>query len=403
MHLLAANRPLVCRGCDHTIPEGSLCISEIPKQVHGLNNVRPDVFRHFHVRCDECHSGRSCYQVYASRQPASIAQKHTDCVSCGRPIPAGEPVLHDSFLVLNQEARAKGLPRAWAGLAGFWEVPLKGATRFNDLSASLRWRFHIAGLGNGRGIRTPVQAQQFYLQSVPASVRNLGERAVRQFLDGKQASHVESVANAPNKAKALGNTVWESARSNIRRGSRNMTRMQKLGVNVRNGAHAARLVTKSACVSAARGGAFAAALEAPVSVAENAIHVMKGRKTKEDAAKDVAKDVGKAGLAGGVVAGGLTVVVAMGAGPLMATASPVVGVVGFGIFGFSSARRIRCAIVDGPDDGGLSFVYLRFHTKRSDSEVSISCYDAFAASVGSQRSQDELEVECSQKPRSRHS
>ena len=269
------------------------------------------------------------------------------------------------------------------GLAGLLNVPLRGQVRFNELSAGLRWKFRLAGLGNGRGIRTPAQAEQFYLRSVPASVRNLGEKAVEQFLKGKQASHVESVANAPGKAKTLGNTVWEYSKNNTQRGSRNMTRAQQLGVSIRNGTHAAGLVAKSAAVNAARGGALAAVLEAPVSVAENAIHVMKGKKAKEDAAKDVAKDVGKAGVAGGVVAGGITVVAAMGAGPMMTVAAPIVGTVGLGVFAFSSAWRIRRAIGGDPDGLSSSWVHLRFHAEHRDSEDGISCYDAFAAAVGS--------------------
>ena len=168
-----------------------------------------------------------------------------------------------------------------------------------------------------------------------------------------------------------------------------MTRLERLGVTARNGTQAAGLVAKSAAVSAVRGGAFAAALEAPVTIAENTIHVMKGKKAKEDAAKDVAKDVGKAGIAGGVVAGGATVAAAMGAGTLITTAAPVVGAVGIGVFAFSSARRIRTAIVDEPNHPSLDWAHLRFHTERGDVEPKVSCYDAFVASVGSQ---DELEV-----------
>ena len=359
--------------------------------MHELDNVRLGAFRRFHVSCKECRPDKSCYQMYASRQGAIIAQVRADCAYCGHAVPAGESVLYDSFIVLNQEAKSKDTPRSWTGVAGLWSVLRKGPVHFTDLSPGLKWKFRIAGLGNGRGVRTPAQAEQFYLRSVPASVRKLGERAVGQFLKGKQASHVESVANAPGKAKALGNTVWEYAKSNTHRGPRNMTRAQQLGVNFRNGAHAARLVAKSVSVNAARGGALAAAMETPVSIAENTIRVMKGKKTKEDAAKDVAKDVGKAGIAGGIVAGGATVTVAMGAGPLMATAAPVVGAVGLGVFAFSSAWRIRRAIVDGPDDRSLSWVHLRFHAEHRDSEDSISCYDAFAAAVGLQRSRDELE------------
>ena len=260
MHLVANAGPLVCSECDHAIPEGNPCISEIPEQVHELDSVRPSAFRHFHVRCDECESGRPCYQAYASKQPATTAQKRIDCAFCQRPIPAGELALFDSFLVLNEDAKHKNHKDRWSWFPGFFHVPLEAA-RFRELSPGLRWRFRIAGLGNGRGIRTPAQAEAFYLRSVPTSVRNLGEGAVWRFLKGKHASHVESVANAPGKTRAPSNVVWESSKSNVQRGPRNMTKMQRLSVTFTNRAHAAGLVAKSAASSAARGGAFAAALE----------------------------------------------------------------------------------------------------------------------------------------------
>ena len=124
MHVVANAGPLVCSECDHTIPEGSPCISEIPEQMHGLNSAGRSAFRHFHVSCEECQTGRPCYEVHASRQPTSIAQKRTTCAYCARPIPAGGLVLRDSFLTLNEESGARGNEKAGQGLASLLNVPL---------------------------------------------------------------------------------------------------------------------------------------------------------------------------------------------------------------------------------------------------------------------------------------
>ena len=71
--------------------------------------------------------------------------------------------------------------------------------------------------------RTVDAASSFYESSVPSAVRNLGNDAVVAFLDGKHASHIEAVVNAPGRMMDAANIVWEAARDNLARGGADMT------------------------------------------------------------------------------------------------------------------------------------------------------------------------------------
>ena len=60
-------------------------------------------------------------------------------------------------------------------------------------------------------MRTPYEAEQMFRRTVPAPVRNMGPRAVSDYVKDKHGSHIKSVSNAPGKAKSIDNFIWESA------------------------------------------------------------------------------------------------------------------------------------------------------------------------------------------------
>ena len=381
MYHLETKARVDCSGCGHSIAEGSLCISEMPERVHELRGIRLGVFRHFHVNCEECVSGESCYQRHASLSANTVvAQKGVDCAFCGYSLTRGQEIVVDSFFVLDREIEGDDTRKTGQGIAGLGTARFDEFVLFGDLSFSARLKFLRAGLGGDRGFRSYGEAEQLYVSSIPSQVRNLGEGAVLDFLKSKHASHIESVANAPGKARVPGNTLWETAKNNVRRGSRDMSRLEHLRANAVNGIHTAGIVGRAVAWNATRGAAFAALLEAPVSGTVNTIHVVKGKKSRRGAAKDTATDIGKAGAAGAVVAGGVTVAAALGAGPLIASAAPVAVPLGAGLFAYSSVQRVRRATKDPT----LRAIQLRFHTERTecaDAQSGGSCYDAFAAAV----------------------
>ena len=98
---------------------------------------------------------------------------------------------------------------------------------FYDLSLQLQQKFKDAGLGRDLGARTSAEAQSLFQDSIPYPVRNLGEDAIRHFTDGKDASHIQSVQNAPELARDSNNLIWERSGINRARGSEDMMGMEQ--------------------------------------------------------------------------------------------------------------------------------------------------------------------------------
>ena len=372
---------ITCDGCGHPILKDQPVLSDTPEQIP--EDFSREAFRHFHIRCHRCGANSTpCYQLYASRQASFTAQANTDCDRCGHPIHAGQDVLRDSFFIWNttRDAGDTGDKREVSGwIAGASRAHKSAApTPFNALPSWLKLKFIKAGLGNGRGYRTLAEAEQFYLRSVPPSVRNSGWKGIAKFLKGKDASHIESYANQPGKAGMPRNFVWEPQKWNRSRGSANMTRLTKMRVNASNGAHAARIVGKNALGNALKVTMWAVLLEGWVSTAEGAICVGKGKVSKENAAKKVAVNTAKSSAIAGTTAFGVTVAASLGAAPVLAAMYPVVVPVSVVIYGVSVVQRIQAAM---HDPNPLLRVPFYFHTSCSDCGTGLSCFEEFAAEI----------------------
>lgn len=406
MWYVTADQELTCDGCGHQIPSGQTCISDLPKRLP--KKITRSEYRHFHLACPECdpmpgervfvgqpfqsptrlsqpalvETPKSCYQVFASQLSAERAKSEMVCLDCGHLILEGEEVVQDFFFVRDSGHKRNDAPEIGHGPAGLIAALVKGQpvkpTSFARFSPPTIRKFMRGGLGNGRGYRNFTGAREFYDASVPKMVRNLGEGAANQFVKGKQASHIESVAKAPGKAMNPRNIIWEPAKRNIKRGSRNMTRIEVIGARALNATDAVKIVGGAATKNAGKGVVWTVLFEFPVSLAENGICVFRGKKTHKAAAKDTGKDLATAGAAGGIIAAGTTVAVAMGAGPALTVAAPVLVPVGVGIFAISSGSRIWRAWKDG-----LTKLELNFHANCPDCETETSCYASFADWVSS--------------------
>ena len=384
MYFRATETESVCAHCNHPIAAGSLCISLAPIDDQ---DIEPSEFAVLHLECDDCESGESCFVSYASKQSPIEAQDEGVCAYCHHGIEVGQPILFETILAIAEETEAEQAPQVKAGarldklgqgLATMRFFRNVASSRFRDLPLRLQKRFQRMGLGNGRGLRTPGQARALHQQVVPGPIRRLG--MTEEYLRGKTASHIESVANAPGKAKSATNIVLESAKSNANRGSRNMTRFELFGLKAKNAVDASRIVGRQMAGSAMRGAAWAALFEAPISAAVNGIHYGKGRKSGDDAIKSVAADTAKAGAVGG----GIGIVVAAGGGAILAPIALPLAIVGGSIFAVSSAFRIGRALSDEPkDDGELeaAWAVLAFHVECVECDTGELCHDAFLRSV----------------------
>ena len=366
--------PIRCEGCGHSIAEDQPRLSDVPEHMPEGLDLR--AFRHFHVSCDSCDSAVPCYQLYASHQTPFAAQTRAECSSCDHPIRLGQDVFRDSFYVWDQGAGRKDAGEL-SGVVATMGTPAPESASYTGLDAGMRLKFQRAGLGNGRGMRTPYEAEQMFGSTVPRSVRNMGREAIGDYVKDKHFSHIESVANASGKAKSPGNIVLESARRNLRRGSANMTKADQLRARASNGIDAAKVVAKRSAGAVGKAASLAAAMELPVSAAEGIIRVKKGKASKKDAVKEAGVNVAKAGIAGGAVAVGLTGAAVLGAAPVLAAVSPVVIPAGLAMYGVSSVRRIREA---ARDPQSLASVALYFHAGCVECEGDM-CYESFAAEI----------------------
>ena len=218
---------------------------------------------------------------------------------------------------------------------------------FSDLAPAVKAKFAMAGL---RGAWRPIDvAQGFFKEGVPAPVRNLGEDAVVAFVKGKHASHIRPVARFPQMMMDHSNIVWERAKANLARGAANMDAKELAKANALNALDATGIVMNQAIRTAATAGCVGMALEGVVSIAENSIYVYKGKKEIADGAKETAQEILKKGGLSALGGAGWMVALALGAGPAISAAGPVLVTVGGATFLVTAYKRVKEAL-DSSDE-----------------------------------------------------
>lgn len=363
-----------CAECRHHIQPGRLCLSELPEETPA--GVSRGDFRNYCVGCPQCwaQGKHACYVRYLdSGKSTGQTPRSLPCARCGRRIGAGEKAGVDVYYEWpseTAEARYDTLTKSGvAGLAAAAQVGtiIRGVPDggFASLSDSLQRKFMDAGLRPEHGIRSVTEAQALYQESVPAFVRNYGEDAVRQFLQGKDASHIRSVHHSPYLATDPGNIVWESSGINRARGAADMTGWEHFTAQASNAFDTATVVMRECATSAATSGLIAAFLEAPVAAVENYIHYRKGHKTGEEAVKDAARSIAMHAGTGAIAGVAVTIAIGLGAAPIIATVAPILMPIGFALYGISALKRIMNALADGLplNQVGTYFCSPRCHTK----------------------------------------
>ena len=379
---MIAGTDLRCRECGHSIQPGRLCLSELPEETPaGVN--RQD-FKNYCIGCPQCWS-QGKHACYVRRLESGLDTGRTPrslpCARCGRRIAGGEKagveIYYEWANVLEEANTSKPTSpfskEATAGIASASlgvDVLIRGVPSgsFSDLSSGLIKKFKDAGLSGGRGVRNLHEAQEFYRESTPYPVRNLGEGAVKEYLAGKEASHIDSVKNAPQSARDSDNLVWEDSGINRTRGSKDMTGMEKLDAKATNAFDASTIVFRECLESGAMTALYTALLESPVAVIENYYHYKRGRKTGEDAVKDAAMAIGKRAAAGFAVGFTITaaVVLVPGTAAVLVTMAPVLVPVGIALYSYSALKRILDAraydLPPGLSKVGTYFCSPRCHT-----------------------------------------
>ena len=371
---MIAEPGLRCAECRHSIQPGRLCLSELPEETPA--GVSRGDFKNYCIGCPQCWTlgKHACYVRHLdSERNVGKTPRSLPCARCGRRIGAGEKASVEIYYDWPGEtADERSGVRTKSGFAGLATAAQVGTIirgvpdgSFANLTDSLQRKVMDAGLRPEHGIRNAAEAQALYQESIPSFVRNYGEDAVRQFLHGKDASHIQSVHNAPHLAADSGNILWENSAINRARGTADMTGWGQFTAQAGNSIDAAAIVMRECADAAATSGLLAALLEAPVAGVENYIHYQKGHKTGEEAIKDAAKSIVLHAVAGAVVGIGVTIAVGLGAGPIIATLAPILIPVGLVLYGLNALKRILNALADGLPlhRVGTYFCSPRCHTK----------------------------------------
>ena len=346
---MIAEPDLRCAECRHTIQPGRLCLSELPEETPA--SVSRSDFNNYCIGCPECwaQGKHACYLRHLdSNGKTANTPRSLPCARCGRRIGAGEraaveiyyewpEALKDSESPIGKWSAVGGVTAA-AGL-DIWARGVPDGT-FDHLSQQLQRKFQDAG-----GMYRPLDmAGSFYNDSIPYPVRNLGENAVKSFVDGKEASHIIPKADAPHLAASNDNIIWENHEINHARGTENMTGPDQFRAHATNAFDASTIMFRECLTGAATTAFWAALLEAPVTVIENYFHYQRGRKTGEEAIKDAAVAVRNRAATGFVVGFTVTGAVSLlGAGPLLVTVAPILMPVGLVLYGLTVLKRITNA------------------------------------------------------------
>ena len=351
---MIAESGLRCSECRHTIQPGRLCLSELPEEIP--SDVSRSDFKNYCIGCPECwrQGKHACYVRHLdSGRNIGKTPRSLPCARCGQRIGAGEKAgveIYYDWPSQTAEERSGVLTKySIPGLATAAQVGtiIRGIPdgSFANLTDGLQRKFMDAGLRHGT--RSAAEAQALYQESVPSFVRNYGEGSVKQFLQGKDASHIQSVHNHPDLAADTGNVIWEKLSWNRARGSADMTGYEQFTAQASNTFDAATIAMRECATAAGTSALLAGLLEAPVAVIENSIHYHKGRKTGEAAIKDAAKSIVIHAGAGAIVGIAVTIAIGLGAGPIVATLAPVLMPVGIVLYGYSVLKRILNALADG--------------------------------------------------------
>ena len=373
MWQMIAEPGLRCSECRHTIQPGRLCLSELPEETPP--GVSRSDFRNYCIGCPQCwaQGKHACYVRHLdSGKSVGKTPRSLPCARCGRRIGSGEKAGVDVYYEWPEGTEERTLTAAslagTATAAAGVDTLIRGVPdgSFANLSDALQSKLASAGLGGERGMRSVAEAQSFYQESIPSSVRNLGKDAVGRFLEGKDASHIQSVQNAPHLAASNDNILWESSGLNRARGAENMTDSALSRAQATNAFDSATVLFRDCIQSAAMAGLFAGLLEAPVAAIENYIYYRRGLKTGEeaiiDAAKSIATRAGTAAVVGFAVTGAVSL---LGAAPLIMTVAPILIPVGFALYALSALKRIMNALADGLPlhQVGTYFCSPRCHTR----------------------------------------
>lgn len=187
------------------------------------------------------------------------------------------------------------------------------------------------GLRDGVG-RNEAQTQQMLDKIPPADRSGVDAQSaaekVREYLAEKDASHVEP--HSKGGSSHPDNIKWEDRSTNRVRGDRDMTPQEQIGLDINAQIDNLAGAVKAGLKAAPKGAVIAAATTLPFAVLRNALRVVRGEVSAQEAINVTLKTTAIAGGAGGVTAFTVTTIAAASPPIAMALAaiSPALLVIG---------------------------------------------------------------------------
>lgn len=168
--------------------------------------------------------------------------------------------------------------------------------KFDNQPSDLISKFTRVGMrGNSRDLQEAAKV----FETIPAQIRAQGPEAVRQFLKGKDWSHIIAYVNGGGDEAVNG--IFEYYKLNRARGGFDMTPKEL---------NAAKQVLNSAAFKSSvmqitkgvlQGAVAAAAVELVFSILENSRLYLEGKITQDELIKKVASDTAQAGVTAGII------------------------------------------------------------------------------------------------------
>jgi hypothetical protein len=184
--------------------------------------------------------------------------------------------------------------------------------RITDLSANVARKMYRGGVRSGEPSRSTSQATEM-VNKIPPSQRagidgkSAGSNA-QEYLVNKHASHIKphskGASNNPRNIK------WEDAKQNIVRGDKPMTWQEQMRLNAKWHFDNLTGAVKAGIKAAPLGAAVGAATTAPFSMLTNALRVIRGEISAQEAVIETVKDTVVGGTVGGVTAFTVTTIAA---------------------------------------------------------------------------------------------
>ena len=161
---------------------------------------------------------------------------------------------------------------------GFYSIavstPAPSPLSFAALSQRLKHKFKHAGIRAGETARSAEDAERLFLQ-IPKFFR-VDEVEISRFLANKDASHIKShggivVKDGVNRLNSSENILWENAKTNRKRGGKDMTQKEISSVLVLTAKDARLTLLRQATFNGIRMGLLGCCLDLPLVCLDEAI------------------------------------------------------------------------------------------------------------------------------------